>query len=64
MKVKYDKLVDILYISLSQEDVIESDEYKPGIIIDYSKDGSVVGIEILNASKHMPNPSRVEYEVA
>jgi len=64
MKVKYDKQVDILYITLSQEEVRESDEYKSGIIIDYSKDGSVVGIEILNASKHMPNPSKVEYEVA
>lgn len=64
MKVKYDKEVDILYITLSCDPIKESDEYKPGIIIDYSENGSIVGIEILNASTQMPNPTRVEYEVA
>jgi uncharacterized protein YuzE len=63
MKVKYDKQVDILYITFNQNIVEESDEYKPGIVIDYSQDGSIVGIEILNASKHMPDPLEVEYEV-
>ena len=43
MKVKYDKEVDVLYISLSQKTVGESDESKPGIIIDYSIDGDIVG---------------------
>lgn len=64
MKVKYDQQVDILYISFNDQEVYESDEEKPGVIIDYSKDGSVVGIEILDASKHMTNPAKVEYEVA
>ncbi len=64
MKVKYDKEVDILYISFSQEPVKESDEDKPGIIIDYSERGDIVGIEILNASKKMPHPTKFEYEVA
>jgi uncharacterized protein YuzE len=64
MKVKYDKQVDILYISFSDQEVHESDEEKPGIILDYSKDGAVVGIEIIDASKHMSNPTKVEYEVA
>ena len=64
MKVKYDKLVDILYISFSDQEVHESDEEKPGVIIDYSEDGAVVGIEILNASRQMSNPAKVEYEVA
>ena len=64
MKVKYDKEVDILYITLSDSKVTESDEDKPGIIFNYDKAGSVVGIEILNASKTMENPAKVEYEVA
>jgi len=63
MKVKYDKQVDILYLTFNQNVVEESDEYKPGVVIDYSGDGSIVGIEILNASKHMSNPMKVEYEV-
>ncbi|MGE0638137.1 MAG: DUF2283 domain-containing protein [Bacteroidia bacterium] len=64
MKVKYDKETDIMYIVFSEQKVKESDENKPGIILDYSKDGTIVGIEILDASKRMSNPAKVEYEVA
>jgi len=64
MKVKYDKEVDIMYISISDEVVFESDEDKKGIILDYSAEGRIVGIEILNASKQAGNPARVEYEFA
>ncbi len=64
MKVKYDKEVDVLYIKLSDEPIAESDQEKPGIIIDYSAAQQIVGIEILNASSKMPSPIKVEYEVA
>jgi uncharacterized protein YuzE len=64
MKVKYNKEVDILYISLSEEKIKESDKDKPGIILDYDEKGAIVGIEILNASKRMKDPSKMEYEVA
>ena len=64
MKVKYDKDVDVLHIVFSENKISESDEEKPGIILDYDKSGSIVGIEILNASKKMKNPTKVEYEVA
>jgi len=64
MKVKYDREVDILYIKLSDSPVKESDEGKAGIILDYADDGSIVAIEILEASKKFPQPYKVEYEVA
>lgn len=64
MKVKYDKEVDVLHIVFSEEKIEESDEGKSGIILDYDKQGSIVGIEILDASKKMKNPTKVEYEVA
>ena len=64
MKVKYDKEADVIYIGLSDEKINESDEGKPGIILDYDKNGSIVGIEILNASKKIGNPAKFEYEVA
>jgi len=64
MKVKYDKSVDILYLSFSDEKIFESDEEKKDIILDYTKDGKIVGIEVLNASQHMNNPVKVEYEFA
>lgn len=64
MKVKYDQEVDVLTIEFSSASVEESDEDKPGIILDYDKDGNIVGIEILNASKRMENPRALEYAVA
>ena len=64
MKVKYDTETDILYITLSNEAIEESDEEKKGSILDYSKNGNLVGIEVLNASKSTVDPAKVEYEVA
>jgi uncharacterized protein YuzE len=64
MKLKYDKEVDILYVSLSDEVVFDSDEDKKGVILDYSAEGRIVGIEILNASEQVGTPAKVEYEFA
>ncbi len=63
MKVTYDAEVDVLRIVLSDSSIEESDEDKPGVILDYDCDGNVVGLEILNASKRMANPRSVEYAV-
>jgi len=64
MKVKYDREQDILYVLFSDEAIYESDEDKKGVILDYTSNGQIVGIEILNASKQVGNPSKVEYEIA
>jgi len=64
MRVRYDREVDILYIRLTETKIEESDEERPGTIIDYDADGMIVGIEILNASKRMVHPAMVELEVA
>lgn len=63
MKVTYDPAVDVLRILLSDTPIEESDEDKPGVILDYDKDGNVVGLEILEASKRIANPRSVEYAV-
>jgi uncharacterized protein YuzE len=63
MKVKYDPEVDVLSIMLSDAPVEESDEDKPGVILDYDIHGNVVGLEILDASKRMGNPMSVEYAI-
>ena len=63
MKVTYDPEVDVLSILLSDAAVEESDEEKPGVILDYDSNGNVVSIEILDASKRMGNPLSVEYAI-
>ena len=64
MKIMYDAEVDILRILFSNAPIEESDEEKPGMILDYDKDGNIVGLEILSASKRIENPRSVEYAVA
>ena len=64
MRVTYDPEVDVLRILLSDSPIEESDEDKPGVILDYDKDGNIVGLEILDASKRVSNPRSVEYAVA
>ena len=63
MKVTYDQEVDILRIVLNDADIEESDEDKPGVIIDYDDDGNVIGLEILDASTRIANPRTLEYAV-
>ena len=63
MKINYDPEVDILRIVFNDNAIEESDEDKPGIILDYDKKGNVVGIEILDASTQIENPRSLEYAV-
>lgn len=63
MKVIYDPEVDVLRVFFSQSSIEESDEARPGVIIDYDDAGNIVGIEVLNASKRVENPRAVEYAV-
>jgi len=63
MKVTYDAEVDVLRILFSSTPIEESDEDKPGVIIDYDRDGNIVGLEILDASRRIENPQAVEYAV-
>ncbi|MHB8472865.1 MAG: DUF2283 domain-containing protein [Gammaproteobacteria bacterium] len=61
MKVSYDRDVDIMRIIFTDAPIAESDEDKPGVILDYDAAGNIVGMEILDASKRITNPRRVEY---
>ncbi|QQE64153.1 hypothetical protein GFS31_08320 [Leptolyngbya sp. BL0902] len=62
MQAKYDSEVDVLRIRWSDAPIDESDEDKPGVILDYDKDGHVVGIEILNASKRIEDIAQLSIQ--
>ncbi len=63
MKVVYDQEVDVLRILFSKAAIEESDEDRPGIILDYNRDGNIVGLEVLDASKRIENPRSLDYAV-
>ena len=64
MRIRYDPEVDVLTIVFNDVPVEESDEEKPGLILDYDKSGNIVGVEILDASKRIENPRSLDYAVA
>lgn len=53
MKIHYDRETDTMVISLRDERIKESDEVRPGVIVDFGYDDGVVRFEILEASKHV-----------
>lgn len=63
MKADYDNQADILTVVFSDAPVEESDEVKPGVILDYDAAGNVIGLEILDASRRVQNPATMEFAV-
>jgi uncharacterized protein YuzE len=64
MKVTYDPKTDTLTVILKPGPVSESDEDKPGVILDYDESGDLVSLEILDASKRIPDLTSLEFRVA
>ncbi len=64
MKVLYDKATDTLSIILRPGKVAESDEPRPGLILDYDKAGRLISIELLDASEQVKGPQSVEFALA
>ena len=42
----------------------ESDEDKPGVILDYDERGDLVSMEILDASRRVTEATKMEFQVA
>jgi uncharacterized protein YuzE len=60
MRLKIDKENDALYFRLDESEMIESEEVQPGVILDFDKEGRIVGIEILALSTRIaPEKLRV-----
>ena len=66
MKVHFDQKSDAIYFRLDDSEIIESEEVKPGVILDFNGKDQVVGVEILNVQKRVPEASlkEMKFEVA
>ena len=47
IEITYDEQIDSVYVLLSSNEVFESEEIHPDIIVDYDEDDNIVGVEIL-----------------
>jgi len=63
MKVIYDSETDTLTVIFTDAAVSESDEDKPGVILDYDELGNLVSLEILDASQRVGLPTQIEYQL-
>ena len=56
MKIEYSKEADALYVYFREVEVAKSKEIEEGVIVDFDEKPHIVGIEILDANKHLkPN---------
>jgi uncharacterized protein YuzE len=63
MKVVYDTEVDVLRIIYTETLIEESDPDASGVILDYDEAGTVVSLEILNASRRVRDPKSLDHIV-
>jgi uncharacterized protein YuzE len=51
MRIKVDTKTDALYFRLDESRIVESEEVRPGVILDFDENDHVVGVEFLGISK-------------
>lgn len=66
MRIIIDKDNDALYFRLDENRVADSEEIKPGVIVDYDANDRVVGVEFLNISSRASKEqlSSIQFQLA
>ena len=66
MKIHFDPKTDAVYLRLDDSKILEPEEVRPGVILDYNEKNEVVGVEILRAGERVPAEElrKLNFEVA
>jgi uncharacterized protein YuzE len=64
MKLRYDSEADALYVRFSDQKILESEEVRPGLILDFDEQGRIVAMEMLDLRKQMPPDAIVNLQAA
>jgi uncharacterized protein YuzE len=66
MKLHFDEKADAVYLRLDESSIVDSEEVRPGIILDFNERDEVVGIEILGVKQRVPlaDLRQMQFEVA
>jgi uncharacterized protein YuzE len=63
MKVTYDARTDTVTVIFKEGAAIaESEEDRPGVILDYDERGELVSLEVVDASTRITEPRKVEFQ--
>lgn len=57
MKLRLDEKSDALYFRLNESAIVQSEEVRPGVILDYDEQGRVVGVELLGVKERAQGES-------
>lgn len=66
MRVHFDEQTDAVYFRLDDSKIADSEEVRPGVILDFNDANEVVGVEILRAGKRV-SPEflrQIQFEIA
>lgn len=61
MRISYDPEADALYIELKEAEAEDNIDLEPGMTADLDKDGHIIAIEVLHASKRLGTKSLEEF---
>jgi len=53
MRTIYDDKTDSLFVRLTDGRIVESEEVRPGIILDFDADGRLLAVEIIRARANL-----------
>ena len=66
MRVHFDEKADVLYLRLDDSKAVDSEEVRPGVVLDFNDQNQVVGIEIRRVRERVPlaNLRQMQFEIA
>ena len=67
MRVYYDQEADALYLRFDESKIVDSEEVRPCIVLDFNERDQVVGIEMLDLGKRgipMENLKELKFSVS
>jgi uncharacterized protein YuzE len=66
VKVHFDEKADALYVRLDDSKIVDSEEVRPGVVLDFNERDEVVGIEILRVKQRIPLAKlrQMQFEIA
>lgn len=63
MQVTYDARTDTVTVIFKEGAAIaESEEDRPGVVLDYDERGELVSLEVVDASRRITEPRKVEFQ--